>query len=158
MGGINRSEAQAWASLMSLVAIFFWFQSRMLDRWTIVDHAPSSLLSIYIAIIVLATLTETMIAATGAGIGGQRRVSRDERDHAIEARANQNERLFIIAAVNVLVWQLLWEDVFPDHGPALLDLASIPAIFFWLFAILFGGEIVKRASTVWLYRLQSAYG
>lgn len=158
MSGMNRTEAQAWASLVSLGAIFVWFQTRMMDGWTIVDHGPSALLSIYVTVLVLSTLTETLIAAAGAGLGGKRRIAKDERDFAIDARANQNERLFIVAAVNVLVWQLLWEGVFPDFGPPWLDLASTPAIFFWLFAILFGGEIVKRISTVSLYRLQSAHG
>jgi hypothetical protein len=158
MGAVNRTEIQAWASLIALVAIFAWFQSRMMDGWSVVSHPPSALLGIYFAVLVLTTLTETLIAATGVGLGAKRRVARDERDLAIDARASLNERLFIIAAVNVLVWQLMWEVVFPDHSPPLLNVASIPAMFFWLFAILFGGEIVKRLSTVLLYRLQAARG
>jgi hypothetical protein len=158
MGGITRTEAQAWASLAALAAIFVWFQMRMMDGWAIVDHGPSTLLSIYLAVLVLTTLTETLIAATAAGLVGKRRIERDERDYAIEARANLNERVFMIIAVNGLVWQLMWEGVFPDLGPALFDLKSAASIFFWLFAILFGGEIVKRVSTVFLYRFGAARG
>ncbi len=154
--GITRPEAQAWASLATLVAIFLWFQSRMMDGWTIVDHRASTLLGVYIALLALTTLTETLIAVMGARLGGKRRIDRDERDTAIEARANLNERLFIIVAVNVLIWQLMWEGLLPDHGRGPFDVRSAPAIFFWLFAILFGGEIVKRASTVFLYRLHAA--
>lgn len=156
MGRIDRVEAQAWASLVTLVAIYCWFQSQMVESWQIVDHAPSALFGIYIVVLALLALTEIVISAVGAGLDGKRRIERDERDYWIDARANQNERLFIIIGVNALVWQLLWEGILPEHGPALLNVTTAPAIFFWLFAILFGGEIVKRASTVFLYRLQAA--
>jgi hypothetical protein len=144
--------------LAALAAIFVWFQMRMMDGWTIVDRGPSTPLSIYLSVLVLTTLTETLIAATGAGLGCKRRIERDGRDYAIEPRANLNERVFMIVAVNALVWQLMGVGVFPDHGPALFDLKSASAMFFWLFAILFGGEIVKRASTVLVYRFGAVRG
>jgi hypothetical protein len=82
-------------------------------------------------------------------------VERDERDHAIEARANQNERLFIIVAVNVLIWQALWEGLLGAHSFPRIDITRLPAVVFLLFALLFGGEMVKRVSTIWLYRAQT---
>ncbi|MDZ7626996.1 MAG: hypothetical protein U5J99_01160 [Parvularculaceae bacterium] len=155
MAAVTRTEWQALASLLALVAIFAWFQMRMMDGWTIVDQPAAKLFGIYIVVIAFSAFAEILIASLGAAIDGKR-VVKDERDLAIDARANQNERIFIIVAVNVLIWQALMEEVFAGHALPKIDLTSLPELFFFLFAILFGGEIVKRLSTLWLYRLQSA--
>ena len=150
MASITRTEWQAWASLLLLGAVFGWFQMRMLDGFAVVDQSPRKLLGVYIVVIAAMTIAEIVIAALSKGFGGK--VRRDERDIAIEARANQNERLFIIAAVNILLWQALMEGAFAGHALPKIDLTSLPVLFFWLFAVLFAGEMVKRLSTIWLYR------
>jgi hypothetical protein len=155
MGSITRTEWQSWASLAALGGVFWWFQMRMLDGFTIVDQPAGKLLGVYFTVIALSTFAEILIAALDARGG---KVVKDERDHAIEARANQNERFFIIAAVNVLVWQALWEGAFAGHALPKIDLGSLPTLFFWLMTILYIGEMVKRISTITLYRLQSAGG
>lgn len=157
MASFTRTEWKALGSLVALVAIFAWFQMRMLDGWTIVDQPASKLFGIYIVVIALSTFAEILIASISGGSGG-RRIEKDERDLAIDARAGQNERIFIIVAVNVLIWQALMEGVYAGHILPKIDLTSLPTLFFFLFAILFGGEVVKRLSTLWLYRLQSASG
>lgn len=153
-----RAEQYSWASLVALVAIFAWFQMRMLDGWTIVDQSAPTLFGVYILVIVAATIAESMIAGALWLVGGRHGIERDERDQAIEARANQNERIFMIAAVNVLIWQAIWEGMLGVHGLPRIDLTRLPALVFVLFALLFGGELVKRVSTIWLYRVQTPRG
>jgi len=158
MNSVTRVEASAYASLVALVVVFGWFQMKMMDGWSIVEQPASALLGVYFTVLVVSTLSEILISAVGARVSGARRIEKDERDFAIEARANQNERLFIIVAVNVLIWQALWEGALEGHALPKIDLTSLPTLFFFLFAVLFGGEIVKRVSTIWLYRTQSARG
>ncbi|HBK93030.1 MAG TPA: hypothetical protein DDZ68_15305 [Parvularcula sp.] len=157
MGGITQAEAKAWASLAALCAIFFWFQMRMMDGWAIVDQSARDLLSVYVVVLAMTTIAGIVIGSIGARKGGGR-IEADERDLAIEARANQNERFFIIAAINVLIWQALMEGAFAGHALPRIDLGRLSTLFFLLFAVLFGGEIVKRLSTIWLYRTQAGRG
>jgi len=153
MGSITRTEWEAWGSLIVLAAVYWWFQMRMLDGFTIVDQPAGRLLGIFFVVIALTTVAEILIAAAAPG---GRKIAKDERDHAIEARASQNERLFLIVAVYVLIWQALWEGAIAGHVFPKIDLTSLPVLFFWLLTILFAGEMVKRISTIWLYRTQSA--
>lgn len=150
-----RAEQYSWASLAALIAVFGWFQMRMLDGWIVVDQPASTLFGIYVGVIAAATVAEVVIAGGFKLLSRGQTVERDERDLAIEARANQNERIFIIAAVNVLIWQALWEGMLDIDALPRIDLTRLPALFFVLFALLFGGELVKRVSTIWMYRAQS---
>ena len=151
---MSRSEQYSWASLLALTAVFAWFQMRMLDGVSIVDQPARKLLDVYLLTLVALVFTETAIAS----LLGARTETMDERDHAIEARANLNERLFLIAAVNVVIWQALMEGAFAGHDLPRIDLGRLPTLFFVLASILFAGEAVKRVSTIWLYRVQSARG
>lgn len=155
MGSITRMEWQAWGSLITLAGVYWWFQMRMLDGFTIVDQPAGRLLGIFFVVITLTTVAEIVIAALAPG---GRKIEKDERDHAIEARANGNERFFIIAAIYILIWQALWEGAISGHIFPKIDLTSLPVLFFWLLTILFAGEIVKRVSTIWLYRVQGVQG
>jgi len=155
MGSITRTEWEAWGSLIVLAAVFWWFQMRMLDGFTIVDQSAGRLLGVFFVVIAATTVAEILIAIVGPD---GRKVAKDERDHAIEARAGQNERLFLIVAINVLIWQALWEGAIAGHVFPKIDLTRLPVLFFWLLTILFAGEMIKRISTIWLYRTQSAAG
>ncbi len=158
MGSVTRNEVQAWGLLAVIVALSAWFQMRTMDGWTIVDQPASELLGIYIVVLVVSTIAGILIASAGAGLARGRRIEQDERDLAIAAKAGRNERYFIIAAVNVLIWQALMEGVFAGHALPKIDLQSLSTLFFCLFVVLFGGEIVRLVSTIWLYRVQSARG
>lgn len=147
-----RAEQYSWASLVALIVIFAWFQMRMLHGWTIVDQKAPALFGVYLGVIAAATVAEIVIAITLKILSRGQAIERDERDLAIEARANQNERIFIIAAVNVVIWQALWEGLWASHARPSIDVTRLPALVFVLFALLFGGELVKRVSTIWLYR------
>jgi hypothetical protein len=140
-----------------MVAVFGWFQMRMLDGLEIVDQAPSALLGVYFVVIAALTVIEIAVASILTAIGGGS-APKDERDIDIERRAGGVERLFVIAAVNVLIWQALMEGVFAGHDLPKIDLAHLPTLFFALFCVLFGGEIVRRTATIILYRSQAAHG
>ena len=152
---MSRAEQYSWASLAGLAAVFWWFQMRMLDGWTIVDQPATRLFGVYVVVIAASTIVEIIIVTGLSAVSGRKELEKDERDHAIEARANLNERLFIIGAVNVLIWQALMEGVFAGHALPRIDLTRLPTLFFFLFAILFAGEMVKRISTIWLYQAQT---
>jgi len=152
---VSRAEQYAWASMAGLVAVFWWFQMRMLDGVMIVDQPASELLEVYVIVIAASTAIEIAIAST---LFGSRKIEKDERDIAIDRRASLNERIFMIAAVNVLIWQALMEEVYGSRSLPKIDLLHLPTLFFALFAVLFGGEMVKRLSTITLYRLQAAHG
>lgn len=150
---MSRAEQYSWLSLAGLAAVFWWFQMRMLDGFTVADQSAARLFGVYVAVIAASTFLELTIAAL---VWRGRPPERDERDAAIEARANLAERVAIIAAVNVVIWQALMEGVYSDHVLPHIDLARLPVLFFVLLAILYGGEMVKRATTIWFYRAQAA--
>ncbi len=149
-----RAELYSWISLTALAAVYFWFQMRMLDGWTIVDQPANELLRVYFLVITAASLSELAIAGVIAASARGAAVKRDERDLAIEARANLVERGFLIAAVNVVIWQALWEGALAGHGLPRIDLENLPTLFFVLLTILFAGECLKRMTTIALYRFQ----
>ena len=153
-----RAEQYSWASLAALIAVFGWFQMRMLDGWIVVDQPASTLFGIYVGVIAAATVAEVVIAGGFKLLSRGQTVERDERDLAIEARANQNERIFIIAAVNVLIWHALWEGMWTTYARPFTDITRLSVLVFALFALLFGGEAVKRVSTIWMYRAQASRG
>ncbi len=152
---MSRAEQYSWASLIALCVVFWWFQTRMLDGMTIVDQPAGALFEIYLIVIAASTFLELVIAAV---VARGRSIEKDERDLAIEGRANLNERLFMIGAINVAVWQALWEGLLDGHKLPRIDLTSLPTLIFVLFAILFAGEAVKRLSTIILYRAQAVRG
>ncbi|NWG92882.1 MAG: hypothetical protein HXY21_10325 [Parvularculaceae bacterium] len=155
---MSRAEQYSWTSLLGLAAIYWWFQMRMLDGWSVVDQSPSRLLWVYFAVIGASTLLEVLIAGVIGGAARGKAVVKDERDHAIAARAGQFERVFIIAAINIVIWQALWEGAMAGHDLPRIDLAHLPTLFFVLFTILFAGEFMKRITTIALYRVHSARG
>jgi len=154
---VSRAEQYAWASLLGMLAVFWWFQMRMLDGLDIVDQTPSALFGVYIVVLAATTAIEIALGSIFRGRGA-RPVLEDERDIAIDRQAGGVERIFIIAAVNVLIWQALMEGVFAGHNLPKIDLSHLPTLFFALFCVLFGGEMVRRATTIILYRAQSAHG
>ena len=149
-----QSERYAWASLAALAAIYWYFQMRLLDGLVVVDQSAERLLFVYFVTLALSTLAAIGLSA----IIFRGRRSRDERDVAIEARAGQHERWFVIAAINVMIWHALWDSAFSGRAPAHVDLANLPTLFFWLFTILFAGEAVKLVTTIALYRAQAGRG
>lgn len=143
--------------MTGLAVVFWWFQMRMLDGFAIVDQPASELLEVYVIVIAASVAFEIAIASI-LSPAGRGKIEKDERDLAIDRRASLNERIFVIAAVNILIWQALMEEVYGSRSLPKVDLSHLPTLFFALFVVLFGGEMVKRVSTIVLYRLQSAHG
>ncbi len=144
-----RAEQYAWLSLGGLVAVYWFFQMRMLDGLTVASQSAEALFGVFIAVIVLTIIIESVIAG---GLAARGRLEKDERDRHIEAQANLNERLFLVVALNVFVGHLLADNAFANHVLPSVDLTRPEVLFFVLFSILFAGEFVKRATTLWLYR------
>lgn len=148
---MERRELHALASLIGLGAVFWWFSMRMLDGFAIIEQSPSKLFWVYLVTIGLSSIIA--IAAGALTLGGKS--FEDERDRAIALRAGRNERFFIIVAINVVIWQALAQDVFAAPWAPRIDFYSPAGFFFVLFATLFGGELVRLASTLVLYRMQA---
>lgn len=149
-----KAEVRAILSLLALGAIYWWFQMRMLDGAAIADQPASALLGVYIVVLAAATFAE--IAINGGFAVAARGIEKDERDLVIEAKAASNERFFIIAAVNVLIWQALMEGLYASHHLPRIDLTSLPTLIFALFTVLLAGEAVRLISILAGYRLSAA--
>lgn len=146
------AEKYAWASLVALGAVFWFFQMRLTDGWSIPDQSAGRLFWAYCVTIGLSIVAEIIIASTLSLRGRGAGLEKDERDVAIELKANQAERVFIIVAINVIVFQLLAENAFSERALPRIDLTRPEVLFFALFTALFAGEFVKRIATIWLYR------
>jgi uncharacterized membrane protein len=77
---------------------------------------------------------------------------KDERDAAIEARADRIEGYVLAVIINVLVVHALADASFAGHALPRVDLASLPVLVYALLSALFAGHIVKQAAIVWQYR------
>lgn len=151
---MTRNEQYAWLTLINLGAVFWWFQMRLLDTGgLIVDQPASALLGVYFVTIAAMTVAQIAISAVLAALHRQGSAV-DERDLAIQSRANLCERLFVIGAVNVLIWHALWDAAVKEKADFLprIDATHLPTLFFLLFTILFIGEAVRQVATIWLYR------
>lgn len=145
------AEKHAWGSLIALGAVYWYFQMRMLNGWIIVDTPPMKLLWLYITVVVLSIIAESIVAAIIANkkTGD---IEKDERDHFIESRANRAEHIFLIAAINIFLFHIIADQAYANHIFPRTDLTNINAVVFILFTLLFVGEGIKRAFTIYYYR------
>lgn len=148
---MERREMAAWGPLLGFGAIFAFLVARMTNGMAVVDASAGELFAAYLAVVALATLVAAPASLIARGQG-------DERDRAIAARAHQNERIAYLVAVNVLLWQVIWQGAASGGGQRGLELQSPPVLFLTLFAMLFLGEFVRLASIIALYRWQRARG
>jgi hypothetical protein len=148
-----QAEKYSWASLATTAAIFLFFMMRMLgDDGSLAEQSAGRLVTVYISIVVLAIIAESVIAGVLAGVRGGSTIEKDERDHAIEAKANRNAFYFLCGAVNVIVVHALLTAVYPGRMSVFVDLGSTAGIFFALFSTLFAASIVKLVSIIVYYR------
>jgi hypothetical protein len=144
-------EKSAWASLAASVAVWLFFGARMTDGGQVVDVDAAHMLWTYVATVVLMAVSHSLIAAALA-LRTQGIQFRDERDRAIEARADRVEGYVVLVAINVLVIHALADAAFAGHGLSRIDLSSLPTLVFALITTLFAGHIVSQAVTIWMYR------
>lgn len=158
---MSEAERYAWYSLIAWAAILFLLLSRFTDGieilgqslgLTLVEQTAGRLLWTYIALAVLAIIAESIVATILAVRAGKERVEKDERDHAIEARANLASYWFMAIALNVIVLHGLMNAAYGKAMFVFMDLTSLTGIAFALLLVLTLAEIVKRIATIWNYR------
>jgi hypothetical protein len=144
-------EKFAWASLVASALVWAFFAMRMTEGGQFVDAGARHMLWTYVVTVVLMAVAHSVIAAVLAarphGIA-----LKDERDRAIEARADRIEGYVVLVAINVLVIHALADAALAGHALPRLDLSSLPTLVFALITTLFAGHIANQAVTIWLYR------
>ncbi len=148
---MTRTAKYSWASLLTTGMIFLFFVMRMLDGGQVVEPSPTALLGIYVKLIVMFIIAETVIAIGLAVTGAKHNIEKDERDLAIEARANQYGSYFVIAAVNVIIIYLLAGSAFDSRAVQLVDMTSTSSAFFVLFSVLIFGHLIGLGSALISY-------
>lgn len=158
---MSHAERYAWLSLFAWVAILFFLLVRFTAGvevlgqsfgFTIVEQSANKLLWTYITLAVIAIVAESVIASVLAVRQGNAKVERDERDIAIEARANLTSYGFMAVALNVIVLHVLLNAAYGGHSLPQLNLTSLTGIAFALLFVLAAAEVVKRLAIIWNYR------
>lgn len=157
---MSHAERYAWMSLIAWSGILFFLIARFTAGvevlgqslgMTLVEQSAARLLRTYATLAVVAIIAESAIAAVLAARPG-RGVERDERDVAIEARANLAAYWFTGAALNVLVIHVLAVAAYGSPLVPWLGLTSPTAVAFVLLLVLTLAQVVQRLATLWAYR------
>jgi hypothetical protein len=158
---MSHAERYAWLSLIAWVGILLFLLMRFTTGvdvlgqslgLVIVEQPAGRLLWTYVSLAVVAIVAESVIASVMAVRAGKAGVEKDERDLAIEARANLTSYWFMAAALNVIVLQVLANAAYGGHVLVELNLASLTGVAFALLLVLTLAEIVKRVAVIWGYR------
>lgn len=158
---MSHAERYAWFSLFAWIAILFFLLVRFTAGievlgqsfgLTIVEQSAGRLLWTYVTLAVVAIVAETVIASVLAVRQGNEKVERDERDIAIEARANLTSYSFMAVALNVIVLHVLLNAAYGGHSLPQLNLTSLTGVAFALLFVLAAAEVVKRLAIIWNYR------
>jgi hypothetical protein len=148
---MSEHEKYAWLSLIGSGLVWLFFEMRMLDGWQLADVSARHMLWTYVTVVVLMIVLHAVSAGIVAA-QGRGDVQKDERDHAIEARADRIEGYVVLAAINVLIIQALAQTAYTGRSLARIELTSVPALVFALISVLFLGHIGKQVATIWSYR------
>jgi hypothetical protein len=148
---MSEHEKHAWGSLVASALIWAFFTMRLTEGGWVAEVSARHMLWTYVATVVLMIVSHSIIAALLAArrAGG---TLKDERDAAIEARADRIEGYLLAVIINVLVVHALADAAFAGHALPRIDLASLPVLVFALLSALFAGHIVKQAAIIWQYR------
>jgi hypothetical protein len=158
---VSRAERYAWMSLIAWAAILFFLLMRFTSGveilgqslgLTIVEQPAARLLWTYASLALIAIVAEIVIASVLAVRSGAAGVEKDERDLAIEVRANLASYWFTAAALNVIVLQVLANAAYGGTVLSQLNLTSATGMAFALLLVLTLAEIVKRIAVIWNYR------
>lgn len=159
---MSQAECYACMSLVTWVLILFFLLTRFTDGvevfgqtlgLTVVEQSAGRLLWTYVTLTVVAIIAEGAIAAVLAVLSRGNGIEKDERDAAIDARANLASYWFTATALNVIVLQVLANAAYGRAGLPVLNLTSLTGIAFALLFVLVMAEIVKRIVTIWSYRV-----
>ncbi len=119
---------------------------------TIVEQSAGRLLWTYVTLAVIAIVAESVIAGVLSARAGKTDIEKDERDLAIEVKANLASYWFTAAALNVIVIHVLANAAYGGHDLPKLNLTSLTGVAFALLLVLTLAEIVKRVAVIWNYR------
>lgn len=148
---MSEHEKYAWASLVASVLVWAFFTMRLTEAGWVADVSARHMLWTYVATVILMVASHAIIAALlAARRAGE--ALKDERDAAIEARADRIEGYVLTVVINVLVVHALADAAFAGHALPRIDLGTLPVLVFALLSALFGGHIVKQAAIIWQYR------
>ena len=148
---MSEHEKFAWASLVASAAVWAFFAMRLTDDGQVLEVGVAHLVWTYVATVVLMAATHAVLAAVLAR--NPRGIAfKDERDHAIAARADRVEGWVVMVVINVLVIHALADAAFAGHALPRFDLSSLPTLVFALITALFAGHVVKQVATIWMYR------
>jgi len=156
---MSPAEAYSWVSLLATTGIFWYFYQHMTDGFSVVEHSSRSLIELFVGIIIFTIIAHATIAGIFAAKRGEKLDEldfepreKDERDIAIERKAERYSHWFIYAAINVIIFQLLFENSFaPEYDPPFSVLGP-SNMFFALMGSLFVSDIIKRVTMVLEYR------
>ncbi|RZO68236.1 MAG: hypothetical protein EVA70_02320 [Parvularculaceae bacterium] len=151
---MTKTEQYSIASLVTTVLIFLYLTMRLTEDWRFVEATPGFLLTTYVICIVLVIIAESIWSGVIFS-GGSAKTDKDERDLAIEARAEASAGIFLAVVINVIIVNTLLRRLYQSDYPVLnefLELGSPTEIFYVLFSLLLAGHAVKLVSTLIMYR------
>jgi hypothetical protein len=146
------AEKKAGLSLLMGICIFAYLTANMIDGWSIPDQEARHLWRTWLFVLGLGTVSEAVIGVW-ANIMRKRGALEDERDEQIIARADRLGLLVGFCAINVLIWQILWQSTLPAPVPLTLNIQHLPTLFFILMSVLFLCHGVKQVMILVLGRL-----
>ena len=146
------AEKRAGLSLLTGICIFAYLTANMIDGWSIPDQEARHLWRTWLFVLGLGMVSEAVIGVW-ANIMRKRGAFEDERDEQIIARADRLGLLVGFCAINVLIWQILWQSTLPAPVPLTLNIQHLPTLFFILMSVLFLCHGVKQVMILVLGRL-----
>jgi hypothetical protein len=146
------AEKRAGLSLLMGICIFAYLTANMIDGWSIPDQEARHLWRTWLFVLGLGMVSEAVIGVW-ANIMRKRGAFEDERDEQIIARADRLGLLVGFCAINVLIWQILWQSTLPAPVPLTLNIQHLPTLFFILMSVLFLCHGVKQVMILVLGRL-----
>lgn len=159
---MTQAERYAWFSLVAWALILFFLVSRFTTGYeflgqslglTVVEQSAAQLLVTYVSLGIVAAILEVLIIVPMAIRSGQGGIVKDERDRAIDARANFIGYGYMAGMMHIIVIHLLANAAFGGHALPQVNLTSLTGVAFALLFVLTTAEIVKRVAVVWQYRL-----
>ena len=145
-------EKYSWGSLITTGVIWFYFMSEMLTGWQVRDFPDGALVNIYISLIIAFIVLEIIMAIVLTAIhkgkwqhGGH---IRDERDQHIARKATRNANWFVVVAVNMIIFVILFDSQYTAWFPIALEPLTKSAMFFVLMSTLILSTLVEKISAI----------
>ena len=157
---MSTSEKRAWAEVVIWSLLLAWVLVRFTDGIEIlgqslgpriVEQGVGGLVAIYVAVGILAAIAHLAVQGYFSSRGEDTEF-RDERDRAIETRANQVGYWFGIVALNVIIVHVLATEATANGDGRPGTLLTATGVVFVLLAALIAQEIVRNAALLVLYR------